>query len=107
MDLLIEASIPAIRQGMATLGIEEDVWMPLLGPATVPDHGDLAIACHSLARVLRKSPVDIAEEICTSITPPIGSSLPVVMTTSSVLAIAIQPIAKVVVPIKTHVIARV
>lgn len=71
MELLIEATIPGIRQGMSALSIEEDAWMPLLGPATVPDHGDLAIACHSLARILRKSPVNIAEEICTAIAPNI------------------------------------
>lgn len=71
MDLLIQATIPGIRKGMSVLGIEEDDWISLLGPATVPDHGDLAIACHSLARVLRKSPVDIAQDICNAITPNI------------------------------------
>ena len=69
MDVLIEATIPGIRQGMSTFGIDESDWLSLLGPSTVSDHGDLAMACHSLARVMRKSPVEIAENICTAITP--------------------------------------
>ena len=36
MDLLIQATIPGIRKGMSVLGIEEDDWISLLGPATVP-----------------------------------------------------------------------
>ena len=36
---------------------------PLLGKATVEDHGDVAFPCHSLAGILKKSPQEIAIQI--------------------------------------------
>ena len=44
--------------------VEDSVWIPLIGRATVEDHGDIALPCHSLASILRRSPQDIAEQIC-------------------------------------------
>ena len=32
----------------------------LLGPATVEELGDLAVPCHSLAPLLKRSPVDLS-----------------------------------------------
>ena len=34
----------------------------IIGPATDKSHGDLAIPCHQFARILKKSPVEIADE---------------------------------------------
>jgi len=42
--------------------MDEDL-RELLGPATVEEHGDLALPCHSLAPIRKRSPVDIAESL--------------------------------------------
>jgi arginyl-tRNA synthetase len=49
---------------MGSIGVDDSDWLPLMGRATVEDHGDIALPCHSLAGRLRKSPNDIAEQIC-------------------------------------------
>ena len=42
--------------------MDEDL-RELLGPATVEEHGDLALPCHSLAPIRKRSPADIAESL--------------------------------------------
>ena len=49
---------------MSLVGISDSDWLRLFGKATVEDHADVALPCHSLAKILRRSPADIAEEIC-------------------------------------------
>lgn len=49
---------------MGSMGVDDSDWLPLMGRATVEDHGDIALPCHSLAGRLRKSPNVIAEQIC-------------------------------------------
>ena len=39
--------------------MDEDL-RELLGPATVEEHGDLALPCHSLAPIRKRSPADFA-----------------------------------------------
>ena len=56
--------MPTFSKVMKSLGVDDSVWLPLIGRATVEDHGDVALPCHSLASRLRKSPQDIAEQIC-------------------------------------------
>ena len=56
--------MPTFSKVMKSLGVDDSVWLPLIGRATVEDHGDVALPCHSLASSLRKSPQDIAEQIC-------------------------------------------
>lgn len=68
MRILRESILPYISQSMIEIGVNED-GVKLLGKATVADHGDLAIACHSLSSVLKKSPVDIANELSSILTP--------------------------------------
>ena len=63
MRILAEAVTPAMEHALSRMGVTEDDSSGLLGPATVEEHGDLALPCHSLAAVLQRSPVDIAEEI--------------------------------------------
>ena len=69
--------VTSIRQNLAEvmddLGIDKSDWAPLLTLATDTTHGDVAMPCHSLARVLKKSPVVIAEEISVSCRDKISS----------------------------------
>jgi len=71
-DLIFEIS-PAFSKAMESLEVDDSVWLPLIGKATVEDHGDLALPCHSLASRLRKSPIDIAEQICTLVRDDLDS----------------------------------
>ena len=48
---------------MNSLDIPDSTWLPLLGKATVEDHGDVALPCHSLAGILKKAPQEIAKQI--------------------------------------------
>ena len=61
---LINEMIPIFSKAMNFLGVEDSNWIPLIGRATVEDHGDVALPCHSLARMFRKPPQEIAEQIC-------------------------------------------
>tara|TARA_B100000029_G_scaffold507359_1_gene591796 strand:- start:2559 stop:4307 length:1749 start_codon:yes stop_codon:yes gene_type:complete len=61
---LITDSLPVFSEAMASLGIEESVWLPLIGKATVQDHGDAALPCHKMSGILSRTPQEIAEEIC-------------------------------------------
>ena len=61
---LIDEITPTFSKAMKSLQVDDSVWLPLIGRATVADHGDIALPCHSLASRLRKSPQDIAEQIC-------------------------------------------
>ncbi len=60
---LIAESLPVFSEALDSLGIEESVWFPLMGKATVRDHGDVALPCHPLSGILRRPPQEIAEEI--------------------------------------------
>ena len=62
---LINEMTPTFSKAMKSLEVDDSVWLPLIGRATVEDHGDVALPCHSLASRLRKSPQDIADQICT------------------------------------------
>ena len=61
---LIDEIAPTFSKAMGSMGVDDSDWLPLMGRATVEDHGDIALPCHSLAGMLRKSPNDIAEQIC-------------------------------------------
>ena len=54
---------PIFSNAMNSLEVPESTWLPLLGKATVEDHGDVAFPCHSLAGILKKSPQEIAIQI--------------------------------------------
>jgi len=60
---LIDQLKPTFSSAMNSLGVPESTWLPLLGKATVEDHGDVALPCHSLAGILKKAPQEIAEQI--------------------------------------------
>ena len=67
MRVLAEVVSPAIYQTLSEIRVPESDSADLLGPATVEEHGDLALPCHSLAAVLRRSPVEIAEELSSTL----------------------------------------
>ncbi len=65
---------------MMNLGIEENDWLSLIGNATDSSHGDIALPCHSLSRILRKSPNIIADDISSDLTEKLSN----VATTTSI-----------------------
>ncbi len=65
---------------MMNLGIEENDWLSLIGNATDSSHGDIALPCHSLSRILRKSPNIIADDISSDLTNKLSN----VATTTSI-----------------------
>jgi len=69
MQILQQTVEPYFKEAMGTLGVQSSDYEKLLGLATVADHGDLAIACHSLSRILKKSPVDIGDELSSILKP--------------------------------------
>ena len=69
MQILQQTVEPYFNEAMGALGVQSSDYGKLLGLATVADHGDLAIACHSLSRILKKSPVDIGDELSSILKP--------------------------------------
>lgn len=69
MRQLIEDSQFAFSRAMSEMGLSDSDWGTLLGRATVEDHGDAAMPCHSLASTLKRSPSEIAEEVCSLVSP--------------------------------------
>ena len=55
--------IPILSKTMLRLEIGEPDWLDLIGNATDLSHGDIALPCHSLSKILRKSPNEIADDI--------------------------------------------
>ena len=60
---LIDDLKPVFSKVMKKLEVPDTTWEPLFGKSTVEDHGDVALPCHSLAGILRKPPVEIANQI--------------------------------------------
>ena len=77
---LVEAIRPLLKAVMSDLDVGEEDWSGLLAGSTVSDFADVAMPCHSLSRVLRKSPVVIAEDVLAGL----GSSTAGICTVSSV-----------------------
>ena len=72
MRMLAEAVYPAMGRTLSGMGVTESDCADLLGPATVEEHGDLALPCHSLAAVLQRSPLEIAEEVSSTLAPALA-----------------------------------
>ena len=77
---LVDAIHPLLKAVMSDLDVSEEDWSWLLAGSTVSDFADVAMPCHSLARVLRKSPAAIAEDVLAGL----GSSAAGICTVSSV-----------------------
>ena len=71
MKILKQAVENEVSAALAGAGAEGEL-ANLLGPATVEEHGDLAVPCHSLAPILKRSPVDIAESITSELAPALS-----------------------------------
>ncbi|DAC67080.1 TPA: arginine--tRNA ligase [Candidatus Thalassarchaeaceae archaeon] len=71
---------PLLKAVMSDLEVGEEDWSGLLAGSTVSDFADVAMPCHSLSRVLRKSPAVIAEDMLAGL----GSSTAGICTVSSV-----------------------
>ena len=77
---LVDAIHPLLKAVMSDLDVSEEDWSGLLAGSTVSDFADVAMPCHSLARVLRQSPAAIAEDVLAGL----GSSTAGICTISSV-----------------------
>ncbi len=54
---------PILSSVMTNLGIKEEEWFDLLDSSTDSSFADIAMPCHSLSKKLKKSPMQIADEI--------------------------------------------
>ena len=63
MRQLIHECAPLILKALSDMGIRDEQILSLLGPATDTRMADVAMPCHSLSALLKKSPVNISEEI--------------------------------------------
>ncbi|MGB1458807.1 MAG: arginine--tRNA ligase, partial [Candidatus Thalassarchaeaceae archaeon] len=61
---LEDAIRPLLGTAMSEIGLQESDWNNLLAGSTDSTFADVALPCHSLSKVLRKSPNTIADEIC-------------------------------------------
>ena len=60
---LIEVLRPILNPVMSDMGLLESDWKDLVSSSTNTSFADVAMPCHSLSKVLRKSPLDIADEV--------------------------------------------
>ena len=59
--------VPKLSTAMVELGLNENQWLNLLGSSTDKTHGDITLPCHTLSKILRKSPNDIAIAIANNL----------------------------------------
>jgi len=70
---LINEVTPFFSEALSSLGVNDSDWLPLIGRATVEEHGDVALPCHPLAGRLKKSPPEIADQICSLVKEGLSS----------------------------------
>ena len=59
--------VPKLSTAMVELGLNENQWLNSLGSSTDKTHGDITLPCHTLSKILRKSPNDIAIAIANNL----------------------------------------
>ena len=59
--------VPKLSTAMVELGLNENQWLNSLGSSTDRTHGDITLPCHTLSKILRKSPNDIAIAIANNL----------------------------------------
>ena len=59
--------VPQLSTAMVKLGLNENQWLNSLGSSTDKTHGDITLPCHTLSKILRKSPNDIAIAIANNL----------------------------------------
>ena len=77
---LVDSISPVLRDVMSELGVEENDWSDSLAGSTDSAYADVTLPCHSLSRILRKSPAIIADEVALLL----GDSLNGICSVSSV-----------------------
>ena len=77
---LVDSISPVLRDVMSELGVEENDWSDSLAGSTDSAYADVTLPCHSLSRILRKSPAIIADEVALLL----GDSLNSICSVSSV-----------------------
>ncbi len=77
---LVNSISPVLRDVMSELGVEENDWSDSLAGSTDSAYADVTLPCHSLSRILRKSPAIIADEVALLL----GDSLNGICSVSSV-----------------------
>ena len=60
---LVNSISPFLRDIMSELGVEANDWSGSLAGSTDSAYADVTLPCHSFSRILRKSPMAIADEI--------------------------------------------
>ena len=60
---LIEVLHPILNPVMSEMGLLESDWKDLVSSSTDTSFADVAMPCHSLSKFLRKSPLDIADDV--------------------------------------------
>ncbi|MFQ3321765.1 MAG: arginyl-tRNA synthetase [Candidatus Thalassarchaeaceae archaeon] len=60
---MIKEIYPFFVEVFSKLGVEEDDWGNLLASATKEGHADVALPCHSLSKILKKSPLEISSDV--------------------------------------------
>jgi arginyl-tRNA synthetase len=63
LKILIKEIYPFFVEVFSKLGVEEDNWGNLLASATKEGHADVALPCHSLSKILKKSPLKISSDV--------------------------------------------
>ena len=58
---------PVLGKVLAEMGIQGDAWKSMLTPSREHGQGDLSLPCFPFAKSLGRNPVEIAEDICSSI----------------------------------------
>ena len=59
--------VPKLSTAMVKLGLNENQWLNSLGSSTDKTHGDITLPCHTLSKILKKSPNDIAIAIANNL----------------------------------------
>tara|TARA_B100000959_G_scaffold72414_1_gene76808 strand:+ start:5289 stop:7028 length:1740 start_codon:yes stop_codon:yes gene_type:complete len=72
MKQLILETQDAFFDALTDMGVDASKYSSLLGRATVEDHGDAAFPCHALSSQLKISPIEIADEICSLVSPALA-----------------------------------
>ena len=67
MDALRLEIEDAITSVMDSLEIPESLWKKVLGPSREVSQGDLTMPCFPFAKILKKAPALVAEEICSAL----------------------------------------
>jgi arginyl-tRNA synthetase len=67
MELLRKVLEPHLAKVLAAAGLEKLPWQKMLTIAREPAQGDLALPCFPFAKILKQSPVQVANDLCEAV----------------------------------------